>query len=305
MFVRFLGAVILLFAVTQPSVGAEIMLTPTQGSTCKSLEARYESAEWRCPGPGGYFVQMSQQDSHFAISFTLNKSERIQVQDDLSWLSGIGRRIEWHLADGRPYAAIFEISRLVPETGSVAIELVIAKVAPSGTCRIGTISARLEQAAKEARELADSAAPSFQCGRDKSTVKSLADGKHVAEDMISHNEVLDHGGSLMDLKRSDDGQVEIRYREPRAGVSVPQGTLLFQGLIDKAGKIRGTAYTFKPGCSPAPYTIEGERKDGVLLLSGPAPMRGRLSCAVAGYDASSANANLVFERDVLLSDTRE
>jgi hypothetical protein len=307
---RTLSAVMLLFALAEPGIAAEIALTPTQGSMCKNLVARNEEGAWRCPGAAGYFVQMSTEDSHFFISFALNELEKNKTQDDLTWLwsgSGIGSRIEWHLADGRPYAAIFEISRSVPETGSVVHELVVAKVTPSGSCRVGTVSVLLEKAVKTARDIADSAAAGFQCGQDKETVRLAHDGKQVElpKNIITPHEVLDHGGSLMDSTRSDDGRIEIRYREPRAGLSVQQGALLFQGSVGKSGKMMGTAYTFKPGCSPAPYAVEGEWNDGVLLLSGAAPKRARLSCAVVGYDASSQNANLAFERDILLSDAHD
>lgn len=307
MYMRILSAIILLFAVCEPSIGAEIALTPTQSSACKQLAAGHEYSDWRCPGAAGYYVKLATADSVFAISFTLNKSGKIDNQGDLNWLwtgSGIGDRIEWRLVNGYPYAAIFEIWRNDFENAAVVRELVVAKVLPSGSCRIATVNSRLEHAAKLAREIADTVASTFKCGHDKELVKSAPESKQVrtSKNDLAPHEVLDHGGSLMDLTRADDGQIEIRYREPRAGLSVSLGTLLFKGTADKAGKVIGVAYTFKPGCSPAPYRVEGEWDDGVLTLSGAAPKRARSACEVVGYDASSRNANLIFGLDILLSD---
>ena len=197
-------------------------------------------------------------------------SGTIDNQGDLNWLwasNGISDRIEWRLVNGYPYAAIFEIWRNDFENAAVVRELVVAKVLPSGSCRIATVNSRLEHAAKLAREIADSVASNFQCGRDKEIVKSAPEGEQVksSKNNLAPHEVLDHGGSLMDLTRAEDGKIEIRYREPRAGLFVSQGALLFKGSADKAGRISGVAYTFKPSCSPAPYQSKANGTTGYSL----------------------------------------
>ena len=235
MFMRILSAIFLLFAVVEPSVGAENALTPTQGSACKQLAARYESSDWRCPGVAGYYVKLATADSHFAISFTLKMSGTIDNQGDLNWLwasNGISDRIEWRLVNGYPYAAIFEIWRNDFENAAVVRELVVAKVLPSGSCRIATVNSRLEHAAKLAREIADSVASNFQCGRDKEIVKSAPEGEQnkSSKNNLAPHEVLDHGGSLMDLTRAEDGKIEIGTGSPVLGFSFRKERSCLKGL---------------------------------------------------------------------------
>jgi hypothetical protein len=105
-----------------------------------------------------------------------------------------------------------------------------------------------------------------------------------------------HNGSLAIFTRDDRHQVEIRYEQPRPGLPVAKGTLLFSGTYDnKRGYYSGTAYTFKQGCDPAPYAVSGKDSGPGIVLVGIAPHRDPHSCAVIGDVVSGKNSRLVFE----------
>lgn len=105
--------------------------------------------------------------------------------------------------------------------------------------------------------------------------------------------ILQHNGSLVLMTR-DNGHVEIRYERPRTGVPVLQGVLLFSGTFDDRGIFAGTAYTFKRGCTPAPYSVVGKEAGPGIVLIGDAPQRKPGSCDVLGNVSQGKNAKLVF-----------
>jgi hypothetical protein len=105
-----------------------------------------------------------------------------------------------------------------------------------------------------------------------------------------------HNKSEMRVSEWKDGIVEITYEHPRSGLPVAQGTLLFRGIRDGA-RYSGTAYTFKVGCAPAPYSVTGmnDSKREVIVMTGAAPHRDPRSCAVVGQVVQSGNSRLVFD----------
>jgi hypothetical protein len=82
----------------------------------------------------------------------------------------------------------------------------------------------------------------------------------------------------------------------RPGLPVAQGTVLFRGVRDGV-RYSGTAYTFKAGCSPAPYAVTGvkDQKKETIVMTGAAPRRDPHSCSVVGDLAQSGSAKLVFD----------
>lgn len=101
-----------------------------------------------------------------------------------------------------------------------------------------------------------------------------------------------HNDSLMFL---DQGFHTILYEDPKPSIagSIEPATVLFRGWIVLGGPMRGVAYTFKKGCPPAPYLVEGYDQHGAqLILEGVAPIR--KGCEVVGYTKKSGNARLVF-----------
>ena len=103
-----------------------------------------------------------------------------------------------------------------------------------------------------------------------------------------------HNGSQMVLTKTENGRVEIRYSIPRLGLSVKEGDLLFEGQAGVRGRYTGTAYVFKDGCPPAPYTVEGKDVRGDIVLVGNAPIRKPGSCEIIGSKLHGRNSRLVF-----------
>ena len=87
----------------------------------------------------------------------------------------------------------------------------------------------------------------------------------------------------MTLTRSAANSVAIQYEVPRSKLPIAPGAVVFRGQSDGKGHLSGTAYTFKPGCEPAPYRVRGEKAAGVLTLTGAAPKRDKQSCKIVGY----------------------
>ena len=104
-----------------------------------------------------------------------------------------------------------------------------------------------------------------------------------------------HNGSIVDAEFGNQGTLSIRYLEPRGGLGNVRGRLLFEGRVTHQHFVEGTAYTFKSGCAPAAYTVQGRIDPrGNIDLFGDAPMRHTRSCAVVGFTPFSPHARLRF-----------
>lgn len=114
---------------------------------------------------------------------------------------------------------------------------------------------------------------------------------------------IDHNGSLM---WHDAQQGVLYYERPKSSLGglAERGTILFQGepwSFDGDFTMRGTAYTFRKGCAPAPYAVEGgfvaggADKPDRIVLRGASPVRAKGGCAILGYTNDNPNAELVFQ----------
>ena len=103
--------------------------------------------------------------------------------------------------------------------------------------------------------------------------------------------IWNHNGSQMLLESSGNSRI-ISYLHPRRGISAQPGQIVFQG--HRVGnRYVGTAYTFRSGCRPAPYSVSGVlRSETRIVLRGASPKRS--GCRVIGYTNRSGNARLVF-----------
>lgn len=116
-------------------------------------------------------------------------------------------------------------------------------------------------------------------------------GNAAAQEMAP----IKHNGSLAIFTRDDRRHVEVRYEEPRPGLPVKKGMLIFEGTYDGRGHYAGMAFLFRAGCEPLPYPVIGKDDDGTIVLSGIAPRRAKTGCEVVGNDPSGSNSRLVFE----------
>jgi len=109
-----------------------------------------------------------------------------------------------------------------------------------------------------------------------------------------------HNGSLMFLVEGENNSRSIYYQFPRptmTEIGARQGTLLFQGY-EANGRWFGTAYLFKRGCPPIPYSVEGslysnDRGGWHVHLRGAAPSE-YIGCDPITY-AWTNSSDLFFE----------
>ena len=127
-----------------------------------------------------------------------------------------------------------------------------------------------------------------------SLLLSLAASSAMSQEMT----LLFHNGSRTLFTKSEKGQVEIRYETPRPGLPVTEGALLFSGRADANGSYTGTAYTFKRGCEPAPYSVAGKEAGPGIILVGIAPRRDHSSCAIVGDTLVGKHTKLIFEYEM-------
>jgi hypothetical protein len=171
---RILTAALLSAVLATPAGAADLAYSATSGRTCMTIRAKPEFTSWRCPGPGGYSVVFHDLGNLVAVELGPTGGEKALVEDDLMWQGAtqpFGKRLEWRLIDGKPYAAILRIRHQAFDRKSndalTVEELNVIKVSPQGACLVGSVSARQSDANVRAREMADAMAPTFRCGADR------------------------------------------------------------------------------------------------------------------------------------------
>jgi hypothetical protein len=109
--------------------------------------------------------------------------------------------------------------------------------------------------------------------------------------------IWSHNGSTIRWV-SDGNKRTAYYLAPKAGLNVPTGQILFEGER-RGDDIEGTAYTFKTGCSPAPFKAAGRvTNEHEILLQGMQPVR------ASGCKATS-NQSVALTFDYMRSGTGE
>ncbi len=175
-------AAIALSALAAGSIeAAEIAYSPTNGPACVTIRSKREFNSWRCPGPSGYSARFSDLGNMVAVEFGPTGKEKAVVEDGLMWQgvdNSFGDKIEWRLADGKPFAAIMRIRRQDFDEKLDKVrdfeDFLVIKVSAQGACRIGAVDAQHRDAIDIARDLADKTAPLFRCGRDQPRAASAA-----------------------------------------------------------------------------------------------------------------------------------
>lgn len=140
---------------------AEVIYTDTHGQHCRQITENSELSQYTCKGIAGRTIAVSDAvmigNLHYgAADESLQPSTRITGE-------GIGKKVEWRLADGRPYAAIH---RVLTPGGSV---LVVTRLDRVKACHAGYVDGRSPDANGVAAGLAETARVSFRCGIDKPT----------------------------------------------------------------------------------------------------------------------------------------
>jgi hypothetical protein len=110
-------------------------------------------------------------------------------------------------------------------------------------------------------------------------------------------QLASHNGSLMQVESRGNGEIVIRYVDPKPelrAIGVGPGTVLLHGTWGEQG-LRATAVVFTFTCGPVPYAVDGSvSRDGILTVIGAAPVIDPWHCVTVGYTWTSPNASLVF-----------
>ena len=134
-----------------------------------------DGGSWRCLGYKGMPVFVAEGDLRMFVSFGQNAENNIAAAQTLPNFNTINETLEWRVLDRggwRPFATIL---RWFPQsydeaagkevTGQV---LVVTRLGRGQVCHIGYINARkVANANERAREIADTRARTFDCGRDE------------------------------------------------------------------------------------------------------------------------------------------
>lgn len=108
-------------------------------------------------------------------------------------------------------------------------------------------------------------------------------------------DIYEHNGSVINWFVVN-GEATATYATPKRsllGLGIQEGSVIFKGF-EEGNRISGTAYTYRKGCSPAPYEVVGYFSENNIILSGPSPVRAKGSCDVIKYTLDSPNAKLLF-----------
>lgn len=152
---------------------AALAAAPTSAYTPLNLEAceivsvaHAGEGDWmnrRCRGRNGVTLFVSEDDARFDIDAGVDNGE----WESPSQLNELGPQLEWRLERGRPFALIYRytISEALPGGRSMLAVESIGRTGHPG-CLVALITANPAANAR-ARQIADTRARSFRCGRDQ------------------------------------------------------------------------------------------------------------------------------------------
>ena len=148
-----------------PIASAKAHYSDTSGKTCKQHRSHSEYSEWSCSAPAGRRVLFGDTGAMFGVQFGKENNTELEPMFHPAG-DAIGKKIEWRLQDGKPYAAILRVN-VAQDLGKAQQVLVVTKIDGDVACHLGHVDARLKNANARAAELADSKARSFRCGSDQ------------------------------------------------------------------------------------------------------------------------------------------
>jgi hypothetical protein len=141
--------------------------TPLNLDSCEIVSVAHAGeGDWmnrRCPGRNGITLFVSEDDARFDIDAGVDNGE----WESPTQLNELGPQLEWRLEAGRPFALIYRYN--IPEAmaggrSMLAVESVGRTGRPG--CLVALIRATPAANAR-ARQIADTRARTFRCGRDE------------------------------------------------------------------------------------------------------------------------------------------
>jgi hypothetical protein len=160
------GLLALTLAMPAAAQNATSAYTELNTDRCRVLEAvsEGESISWRCPGRNGIFLYVNSGDGRYELDAGV---------DDGQWRSigafnQIGNNVEWRLRGGRPFAVIYRLTSVDPETDPNSM-LIVETIGMRGRpgCEVARVNALRADANARARAEADRLAARFRCGQDQ------------------------------------------------------------------------------------------------------------------------------------------
>lgn len=180
-----------------PAHAAESVYTDLLLDKCKSLvepnpdEPGGDFMSSMCPGLGDYKVLFKEGDLRQSIHYGfLKKSIVDQAFESFGQFNHMNPKIEWRVGpDGKPVAAIQRF--FTGDTPNQGQMLVISRVGQPGEeegCPVGYVDALANPDANAlAREVADTIAATFQCGKATPEYHGIK-GDKAGDPMIFHGE---------------------------------------------------------------------------------------------------------------------
>lgn len=135
--------------------------------------AAEDYGDWRCKGYAGVPMWLGAGDQRMFVSFGKKAKDEPAAGETLApfndFYEGV---VEWRLAGGKPFATIMRWNYKTPAEREARTTsgraLVVTRLPPGPVCHVGYVDARANPNANElAREIADTRARGFVCGKDK------------------------------------------------------------------------------------------------------------------------------------------
>ncbi|MGV3552990.1 hypothetical protein [Rhizobium sp.] len=184
-------------AFTSAARSAESVYTDLLLDTCKSLvepnpdEPGGDFMSSLCPGLGKYQVLFKEGDLRQSIHYGYLKRSIIdRAFESFGSFNYMNPKIEWRVDEtGKPYAAIQRF--FTGDAENKGQVLAISRVGQPGDeegCPVGYVDAQANKNANDiAREVADSAAATFACGKDAAEYHGIR-GPTAADPMLFHGD---------------------------------------------------------------------------------------------------------------------
>lgn len=132
--------------------------------------------DWRCKGYAGMPMWLGAGDQRMYVSFGSRAKAEPAAEQTLAPFNDFYKGVvEWRLANGAPFATImrWNVKRAADmENREVRGRvLVVTRLPPGAVCHVGYVDALANPHANElAREIADTYARGFSCGKDNAIV---------------------------------------------------------------------------------------------------------------------------------------
>ena len=151
---------------TPPEKGYTSSYTKLDLDKCRVLDKSTGEGSWiefRCEGLQDIPLFVSEGDGRFDVDAGIKNGDFATI----GAFNEIGDTIEWRLRDGKPFAVIFRYRDVSMGSGDRSV-LAVETIGRDGVpgCRVAQIDGSSSNANRRAREIADTEAINFDCGKE-------------------------------------------------------------------------------------------------------------------------------------------